>query len=205
MQQSLFIKSKIPYRREHGGSLSVRRRKSKRHLTIRNPFHVTLRSDIATGKRSLLRHKNLLYKILNKASRRFGIKIYQQAICGNHLHLLVRGKKRFEIQNFFRVVAGHIAQKILELYPLSANDKKRGNALQAGDKIPYQRKFWGALIYSRMVRWGRDFSNVMNYIERNTLEAIGWIAYVRKKWRYAEIDEGWGSRGQRFTQPISLN
>ncbi len=186
MQQSLYFKSKQTYRREHGGAFSVRRRKSKRPLTTRNAFHVTLRSDLATGKRSLLRHKNLIYRILNKASRRFGVKIYQQAICGNHIHLLIRGRYRFAIQNFFRVVAGHIAQKILELQPLPPFEKKRGNALKPGMNESYRRKFWGALVYSRMVRWGRDFSNVVNYIERNVLEAIGWIPYIRTKSRFKE-------------------
>ncbi|MES2801171.1 MAG: transposase [Bdellovibrionota bacterium] len=178
MQQSLYFKSKN--RKEHGGNLSLRRRKTKRPLTTRNPFHVTLRSELATGKRSLLRHKNMIYKVLHKASRRFGVRIYQQAICGNHIHLLVRGRQRFALQNFFRVVAGHIAQKILELYPIPAHQHNAGNA----PKMKYRRKFWGALLYSRMVRWGRDYSNVVNYIERNVLEAIGWIPYVRKKWRY---------------------
>lgn len=184
MQQSSYFKSKINYRKEHGGDLSIRRRKSKRHLSVKNPFHVTLRSEFATGKRSLLRHKNLIYKVLNKASRRFGVKIYQQAICGNHIHLLVRGRQRFAIQNFFRVVAGHIAQKIIDLYPISVQEREPGNALLKGTEVKYKRKFWGALLYSRMVRWGRDYSNVVNYIERNNLEAIGWIPYVRKKWRY---------------------
>ena len=186
MQQNLYFKSKNSYRREHGGALSVRRRKSKRPLTTRNPFHVTLRSELATGKRSLLRHKNLIYKVLNKASRRFGIKIYQQAICGNHIHLLVRGRYRFAIQNFFRVVAGHIAQKILENQPLLPNERIRGNAQKNGKNTAYKRKFWGALLYSRMVRWGRDYSNVVNYIERNVLEAIGWIPYIRTKSRYQD-------------------
>lgn len=184
MQQSLYFKNRTKFRKEHGGDLSIRRRKSKRPLTIKNPFHVTLRSEFATGKRSLLRHKNLIYKILNKSSRRFGVKIYQQAICGNHIHLLVRGRQRFAIQNFFRVVAGHIAQKILELHPILDHERRRGNASANGSKMKYTRKFWGALLYSRMVRWGRDYSNVVNYIERNVLEAIGWIPYVRKKWRY---------------------
>ena len=201
MQQSLYFKNRIPYRREHGGDLSIRRRKRKRYLTTRNPFHITLRSENATGKRSLLRHKNMIYKVLNKASRRFGVKIYQQAICGNHIHLLVRGRQKIAIQNFFRVVAGHIAQKILELHPIHQTNEKRGNAQVEQPKDTYKRKFWKALLYSRMVRWGRDYSNVISYIERNILEAIGWIQYVRKKWRYP-VDEGWVSVNLKLTQPI---
>ena len=182
MKQSLYFPAKHPTRREHGGDLSIKRRKSKRPLSTKNPFHVTLRSELATGKRSLLRHKNIIYKVLHKSSKRFGVKIYQQAICGNHIHLLIRGKKRFAIQNFFRVVAGHIAQKILEQFPLLKQENKN-NENRAGN-APYRRKFWGALVYSRWMSWGRDFSNVMNYIERNTLESMGWIPYKRTVSRY---------------------
>lgn len=188
MQQNLYFQSKNKYKKEHGGAYSIKRRKSKRPLTIRNSFHVTLRSELATKKRSLLRHKNMIYKVLNKASRRFGIKIYQQAICGNHIHLLIRGKKRFAIQNFFRVVAGHIAQKILQLYPLQQYEQKSNDFTHQQPTTKYKRKFWEALLYSRLVSWGRDFKNVVNYVERNTLEALGWIPYLRSKSRYKVQD-----------------
>ena len=185
MKQSHYFSTKYIPRKEHGGDLSIKRRKSKRHLSTKNPFHVTLRSELAIGKRSLLRHKNLIYKILNKASKRFGVKVYQQAICGNHIHLLIHGRKRVAIQNFFRVVAGHIAQKILEQYPLLKNENKdQQNTAGNTPVVKYRRKFWGALLYSRWVSWGRDFSNVMNYIERNTLEVLGWIPYKRTPSRY---------------------
>ena len=172
-------------RKQHGGDLSIHRRKSKRLLSVKNPFHVTLRSDFAKGKRSLLRHKNLIYTVLHKASKRFGVRIHEQAICGNHIHLLVRGRRKISIQNFFRVVAGHIAQKILEQYPILESERlKKQNAGNA-PRLKYERKFWNTLLYSRWVAWGRDFSNVVNYIERNMLEALGMIPYVRRKWRYA--------------------
>jgi REP element-mobilizing transposase RayT len=179
MRRNSYFTNNHIKRKEHGGAYSIRRRKSKRPISSRNAYHVTLRSDVATGKRYLRRHKNLINKIIGKAKRRFCVRVYEQAICGNHIHLLVRGRSQVGLQNFFRVVAGHIAQKILEQFPLLASEqKKRGNALE------YQRKFWGALIYSRRVRWGRDFKNVMNYIEMNTLEAIGWIPYQKRKTRF---------------------
>lgn len=199
MQQSLFFKNRSIYNKAHGGDLSIRRRKSKRLLSIRNPFHVTLRTDFAAGKRNLLRHKNLIYKILGKASRRFRIKIHEQAICSNHIHLLIKGQRKIDVQNFFRVIAGHIAQQILEQYPILEHERtsvqmrlkqKRGNALESKKELKYQRKFWVALLYSRMVAWGRDFKNVMNYIEMNTLEAIGWISYQDRKSRYADKKRG---------------
>lgn len=188
-QQPYFTNKHLPSN-SHGGSLSIRKRKSKRPISVRRSFHVVLRTDFATGKRYLLRHKNLIYKVLHKASKRFGIKIYQEAICGNHIHLHIKGRKRIDVQNFFRVVAGHIAQQILEQFPILESDRqknlqKRGNAPSTQQKgLKYERKFWDALIYSRLVAWGRDFANVMNYIEMNTFEAEGLIPYQKRKSRY---------------------
>ncbi len=83
-------------------------------------MHITLRSDLAFGSRSLLRHRPLILRIVGKASRRFHVRVYKAAICRNHLHFLIREHKRSDLQNFFRVVAGHIAQEILREFPLPA-------------------------------------------------------------------------------------
>jgi len=47
------------------------------------------------------------------------VKVYNYALAGNHLHLLIKGSSREEIQNFFRVFAGHAAQRILKDFPLT--------------------------------------------------------------------------------------
>jgi REP element-mobilizing transposase RayT len=170
-------------RTAHGGDPSIGRRRSRRPLSIKKPMHVTLRSEFAYKNRSLLKHQKLINQVLKKASRRFRISIYEKAICGNHIHLLVRGRKRFEIQNFFRVVAGHIAQQILIEHPILVSEKpKRGGALAKRENISVhpknQRKFWCALIYSRLLSgWGKEFRTVKEYIVRNTLEAIGILPY----------------------------
>lgn len=127
-----------------------------------------------------MKHKILIRKIAFKASKRFRVQIYEKAICGNHLHFLVRGKSKTCVQNFFRVLAGHIAQEILRQFPLC--DKERGGAPKKGCK-KNQRKFWSVLLYSRIVSWGKDFSNVTNYVIQNTLEALGLIPYQMRKTR----------------------
>lgn len=179
MRQKSFFK---PLSRELGGSLSLGKRRSRRPINTKNPLHITLRSDLAKGQRSLVKHKILIRKTALKASKRFRVQIYEKAICGNHLHLLVRGKSKTDIQNFFRVLAGHIAQEILKQFPLS--DKERGGALKKGCK-KNQRKFWSVLLYSRIVSWGKDFNNVTNYIIQNILEALGLIPYQTRKTRGA--------------------
>lgn len=134
-----------------------------------------------------MKHKMLIRKTTLKAAKRFGVQVYEKAICGNHLHLLVRGKSKTDVQNFFRVLSGHIAQEILRQFPLA--EKERGGALKKGCK-KNQRKFWSLLLYSRIVSWGRDFGNVANYIIQNTLEALGLIPYQARKTGNTKIKSG---------------
>ena len=180
MQQKSFFKSS---RKAHGGHLSLNKRRCRRPINIRTPFHIVLRSDLAKGSRSLIKHKILVRRVMQKASKKFGIQVYKKAICGNHIHMLIRGKSKPDIQNFFRVLAGHVAQEILRQFPLLCA-KEWGGAPKKGCK-KNQRKFWSLLLYSRVVSWGRDFSNVTNYIIQNTLEALNLIPYQPRKAGYS--------------------
>jgi REP element-mobilizing transposase RayT len=192
---------KMNPRKEHGGSLSYRKRRSKRILSIKNPLHLTLRSEFAYGARSLLKHQHLINHIAKKNSKRFGVKIYRQAICGNHIHLLLKGQSRIGLQNFFRVIAGHTAQGILKNYPIKPSEyhaqvikkrserkvanKSRGGALsmQKQGCLKNQRMFWDLLVYTRIVTWGREFMIVDRYVIQNTLEALNLIVYTSRKKR----------------------
>ncbi len=158
-------------------------------------MHVTLKSHHAVGKRSLLRHKPIVIAIMKKAQKRFRIKVYNFAIAGNHIHLLIRGSRREDIQNFFRVFAGHTAQRILEECPLCSSEltfkpAKRGGAPLGNGRRRVgceknRRKFWSYLIYSRSVAWGREFRVVFKYVTKNTLEALGLIAYTPRLREFA--------------------
>ena len=194
MKQITFFKNKTT--RAHGGDHSIGKRRSKRVLSTKRPMHVTLRSEFAYSGRCLLRHQGMINRVVQKSAKRFQISIYEKAICGNHLHLLIRGKSRTQIQNFFRVVAGHIAQQILELQPLRPNEKpKRGGAHPERRNTcrhpKNQRKFWCALIYSRLLSgWGREFRIVKEYIVQNTLEALGEIPYQSRRTRFRAVPSG---------------
>lgn len=152
-------------------------------MEINKPLHVVLRSDLAKGRRSLMKNSPLVERILKKASRRFRIRIYEKAICGNHIHLAVKGRTRIDLQNFFRVAAGHIAQEILQLYPLQKHERGGAPGLQKGHP-KNRRKFWSLLLYSRIVSWGRDFIAVKNYVIQNVKESLGLIPYQERKSRF---------------------
>jgi len=177
IQFSFAMPSEYAPHKEHGGALSVGRRKRRRPLALKKSHHVTMRSEKATGVRRLTRHTRLIHRILNRAASRFRIRIYKLAITSNHLHLSIRGKRRIDLQNFFRVAAGHIAQEILRQFPVP-----KGAA--EGKPVARTRRFWDHLIYSRIVEWGRDFRRVIAYICQNTLEAEGAIPYQPRRVRY---------------------
>lgn len=177
--------------------MTLGRRRKRRPLCLKSSHHLTLRSDFAYGhQRRLTRHRPLIKRIVTKASRRFQIKVYEQAIVGNHIHLLVRGKTRSSLQNFFRVVAGHIAQEILRLAPIHKGEVPAVDAQRAvppcasGGALPpraktreKENKFWQVRIYSRIVSWGREFAAVKKYILQNTLEAFGLVEYKPRRSR----------------------
>ena len=163
------------YKKEHGGSLAVKRRRSRRPLNIKQSHHITLKSHHAIGSRSLFFHKKMILDLMKKHALKFNIKIYEYAIQGNHLHLLVKAQSREGLQNFFRVLAGHAAQRILEKVPFKPAP---GGAPRNGPGCEKnRRKFWSFLVYSRVVTWGREFRLVAMYIQLNTLELFRVIAY----------------------------
>ena len=69
-------------------------------------LHLVLRSDFTYGSRSLLRHRPVIEKVIGKEKKRFAIRVYEMAVVSNHIHILIKGCSRLDLQNFFRVVAG---------------------------------------------------------------------------------------------------
>jgi REP element-mobilizing transposase RayT len=182
-----------PPQLEHGGVLSVGRRRSRRVLATKRSLHVALRSDFATQEKSLLKHSGIVVSTLRKAARLFHIRIYKFALCGNHLHILMLGKHRDDIQNFFRVFAGHTAQMILARCPITPNERRQHQEQHGQPKgcLKNQRKFWRYLTYSRIISWGRQFARVSSYIIQNTLEALNVIAYrTRQRKRASRAGPG---------------
>ncbi len=142
---------------------------------MKTPLHLVLRSDFASGSRSLLRHRPLIEKVIAKAKKRFAIRVYEMAIVSNHIHIMIKGHTRQDLQNFFRVVAGHIAQELLRQFPVLPSERvQRGGASKTRE---IENKFWQTRIYSRIVSWGREYSTVKEYVIQNALEALGLTPY----------------------------
>jgi REP element-mobilizing transposase RayT len=133
-------------------------RKLTRPLSSRRPLHVVLRSARARGRWSMRTKTNqqVVRKALRSYAHRYGIKIYEFANAGNHLHLLLRSRCRLALQNFLRVFAGVTARRL--------TGARRGHPVGA---------FWEYLAYSRIVTWGRDFLGVRAYVAANENDGGG--------------------------------
>jgi REP element-mobilizing transposase RayT len=160
----------------HGGEHAIGRRHSRRPLDSKKPIHLVLRSDIAKGSRSLLQNRALVERLLKKYSGRYHVRVYEKAICGNHIHLLVRAKQLRQLQNFFRVFAGQVAQEILRLAP---KQKQEAKAYWGGTHPKNQKSFWSYLLYTRLVSWGREYRAVKAYVIQNLEEVLGLRPYTR--------------------------
>ncbi len=140
-----------------------RNKKWERPFSSSNALHITLRTKIGG-----LRSKPILQWLktfIPAKGAYFGIRIYHWAILNGHLHLLLQARDKTALSGFLRVISGVIARRIL--------GAEKGN--------PKGTKLWESRPYSRVLTWGREFKNVLAYIERNALEGAQQITYVARE------------------------
>lgn len=158
LQESFYIpKSKKVF----GGSLLKKSNPKKaRPISIKNPMHLVLKSSVAKGNFSMRRGNKykLIELLVKRQAKKWGIKIYRFENVHNHLHLLFRGTHRKYIQGFIRSVTGIIPRLIL------------GAQKGAAKGI----KFWDQRPFTRIVTWGRDYKNLLRYMDKNKLQALGF-------------------------------
>jgi REP element-mobilizing transposase RayT len=140
-------------RTEHGGAVRRGSRKLERPVSVRRPMHVVLSSHRARGPWSLRKHAPAVQGALRAMAQRFGIRIYDFANVGSHLHLLVRARRRESFQAFLRSFAGIVARRV--------TGARRGRPCG---------RFFNGIAWSRVVAWGRDYLGVRHYVFRNQIE-----------------------------------
>jgi REP element-mobilizing transposase RayT len=156
---------------QFGGSLNLGKRKTARVLDTRKPIHFVLKSQ-----KSIQLHSNRrqLRQLLFHFAKKFGVRIYSESVQKDHWHFCIKITHRILYRSFIRALTGTLALKF-------------------GKGLWIQRPF------SRIVTWGRDFLNVLDYILLNECEVSGIVPYAIRK-----------SRRQRRTRypdgaPLSKN
>jgi REP element-mobilizing transposase RayT len=146
------------YRKEFGAALLVGRRKERRPLSTKHPIHLVLRSELSgifnPGNRSL---ENLI----RSKAKKFGIKVYDLALNWSHIHVVIRIRNRESDNAFIRALTGTIARKI---------------QISQGQV----RKIFALRPFTRILNWGRDFKQVLQYQIINQMEAYGLFHRQKK-------------------------
>lgn len=147
--------------------MRAHKRKIARPIDPKRPLHLVLRSSRARGAWSFLHPKNArrVRGEVDRSARKYGIRIYRYANVGNHLHLLVVTRTRKAFRGFLREMAGAISTGI------TGSRKSH----------PLGGKFWDFLPYTRVVNWGKDFTNIELYFIKNLFEAAGLLTRKAKE------------------------
>lgn len=101
------------------------------------------------------RNQIAIDRIIEKQARKNDVKIHAEQNVGNHLHVMASFKSKPQFKRFLRAVAGLIARHVLE--------SKKGHAAKT--------KFWDHIPFTRIVQGFRDFTGMLRYILKNTVEA----------------------------------
>lgn len=183
----------------HGGVLRNQRAgRGQRPLSTKESLHVVFKVDKRRLRSKTLRSTKsyaLINKIIKTYAKRFYVQLEQISIQNDHCHLLVRTKRRSSFHNFFRVVAGQIAQ-IFEKEgllwgvtdtPSNSREWERKtiredwNGLTRAKDVKKGTQLWLYRPFSRVIRGYRSYVTVRNYIQLNKKEALGEIKYNSKR------------------------
>ena len=148
-----------------GGELLNGRRKCARPLATKAPVHLVLRAKQST----LRRHQRAVESELSRFARRFGVTIYRQAVCTNHIHLVIRLHSRLLYRQFVRAFCGSLGLKL--------------------------NITWLLRPFTRILKWGRDFQTACLYVLQNFMEANGERAYKPRVKKSGRRTKGTGRTG----------
>lgn len=167
-QQSLLKKESQSY----GGSLQTKRkgRKGSRPLGVRSTMHLVMRSSKAKGSWSFRYKDNyfLILNIIDKFSKKYGVKVIKFANVGNHLHLHIQLTHRHTYRPFIRAISSAISMAITKASRWSPL-KRTSNT----KRISKQDRFWDYRPFTRILASFREYVTVHDYVAINQLEGMG--------------------------------
>ena len=134
-----------------GGALNKNKRKQARTISTKQPIHLILKSH----KKIVLsdeEQRNAIQICLYNYSTKFNIKLYSWSIQKDHIHILLRVFQRDDYKKFIRTFSAMLARE-------------------------FGKGLWVLSPFTRLVEWGRDFKNVVAYIQQNEGEVQGLRTY----------------------------
>jgi len=161
------------YKKEFGGSLLHGKRKSARPLSTKKPIHLILK---CSGKSVFNPSNRKLEKLIRHQASKYGIKVYEVALNWSHVHLLIRLPSREAYVAFIRTVTSLIVSFVSK----SKAFVSKTNGVNLKTKDLDLKSIFDLRPYTKILSWGKQFQRVVEYVELNTLEALGLIVRAKK-------------------------
>ncbi len=176
-----------------GGSLLKNSHaKSERVLDSKKPIHLVVRSTQAKGRKSFLYSGQKIESTIRRHAKNKGVRIYEMANGGNHIHIIMRiPKQRSLYAAFVRGFTGELARmmtgakkgkktfsKVSRDLGSPARKGRPSNQLDtsiasknAQNNTP--TRFWDHKPFTRILSsWGKDFVGLRKYLQTNNCETI---------------------------------
>ena len=131
----------------HGGSTPTKKRKGPRPLCPKSPLHLILKC-----RQQIFEDRHIIIDTLVPCAHRFGIPVYSFAIGHDHVHFITKVPSREAYVKFIRALTGMLAKTL-------------------------GAKLFASMAYTRIATWGRDYFNLLRYMQQNWDEACGRKPY----------------------------
>ncbi len=202
-KKNSFLKSNKEHTYKHGGELRKKRAgRFQRPLSTKAPHHIVFKVNKLALRHQSLRSIQgfaLSQMIIRKYAKKFFVKVEQITIQNDHIHMMIRASRRSLFHNFFRVVAGQIAQQfekegllrfiegighivkkngqvVLSL-PEKVTDTRVGRLKNAKKKL----SLWKCRPFSHLIKGYKAYKTVRDYIQLNEKEVTGAIPYRKER------------------------
>jgi len=157
------------HRQGHAGG-EIRYRKGQRPFDSQKALHTVLKSALCTTEFNFSQPQSKLKieEIIRELGKKANVKVYKIAIAKDHIHILLHAKRLSSLRRFLRAISGVLAKRMRKWAKL------RKIKLKAG-------AFWTARPYTALVNFGKHWRAVLSYLEKNRLEAAGFVTYTPRK------------------------
>ncbi len=88
-------------------------------------------------------------------SKKWNITVYDNAVNFNHVHFIIRIKSESDYRSWIRELTSEIVRLI---------------SVKTGAKLT---QFFSLRPWTRILHWGRDFKNALEYLNLNKMEVVG--------------------------------
>jgi REP element-mobilizing transposase RayT len=158
----------------YGGALNYR--KVQRPFDSKKLAHVVFKATLGHGV-WFTKSERSIVRLMKQMAQRYSIKIKSFSVQKDHIHVLLypessahprKAKENF--QNFLRLFSSQMGRKYKMIF------KKLG--------IQAPKSIWTYRPFTRLVSWGKkSLNSILKYIEKNTLEALGFVQYSNRNHR----------------------